>query len=81
MKVISRRLGRLEGFCGFGPETRESRLARERVETLLRRIADRRVREGLPPLESVPARQDLTGLSRSEILRLRYKGTGHATGK
>lgn len=73
MRDLSRRLGRLEDRCGLGPESQAHRRGRELADTLRRRIADRRVREGLPPLEPVPARQALTGLSRSEILRLRYK--------
>ena len=71
MRAIGKRLGKLEGTFGL-VETEERRRARERVETLRRRIAARREREGLPPLEPDPDKQDLSGLSRSEILRLRF---------
>ncbi len=72
MRAVSRRLGKLEERFGL-VETEARRRARERVETLRRRIAVRRAREGSPPLEPDPGGQDLAGLSISEILRLRFK--------
>jgi hypothetical protein len=72
MRAIGKRLGKLEGRFGL-VETEERRRARARVETLRRRIAAQRAREGLPPLELDPDGQDLTGLSLSKILRLRFK--------
>ena len=62
----------LEGRFGL-VETEERRRARARVETLRRRIAAQRAREGSPPLEPDPGGQDLAGPSISEILRLRFK--------
>ena len=72
MRAIGKRLGKLEGRFGL-VETEERRRERVLGETLRRRIATRRAREGLPPLELERNGWDLTGLSRSEILRLRFK--------
>jgi hypothetical protein len=70
MKAISKRLGRLEDRFGLGPETEYDRQVRERVETFLRRVAERRARGGLPPLEADDRqREDLTGLTIAEIIR------------
>ena len=66
-----RRLGKLEGRFSL-VENEKSRRAHELVETFRRRIAARRAREGLPPEEPEAEREDLSGLSRSQILRLRY---------
>ena len=65
MKAISRRLGKLEGRFSL-VENEKSRRAHELVEAV------RRAREGLPPEEPEAEREDLSGLSRSQILRLRY---------
>ena len=52
MRTIARRLQRLEEGFGLGPETEHDRRLRERLATLRRRAAERRAREGLPPLET-----------------------------
>ena len=52
MRTIARRLQRLEEGFGLGPETEQDRQLRERLEALRRRAAERRAREGLPPLET-----------------------------
>ena len=49
MRPMNRRLARLEVRMGAGPETPEQRWARGAVETLRRRINERRIRQGLPP--------------------------------
>ena len=72
MRAISKRLGKLEGRFGL-VETQVRRRERVLGETLRRRIDARRAQEGLPPLKPDLDEQDLTGLSRSEILRLRFK--------
>ena len=78
MRAMDKRLGKLEGRFGL-METEERRRARELVETLRRRIAARRVREGLPPSEPDEAEQeDLSGLPRSEILRRGRFGSQNA---
>jgi hypothetical protein len=55
---------------GAGPETPEQRRAREAVETLRRRINERRIREGLPP-RTWPEQSALSGkdLSIIDVLR------------
>jgi len=54
---------------GAGPETPEQRRAREAVETLRRRINERRIREGLPP-RTWPAQSphSVKGLSIIDVL-------------
>jgi hypothetical protein len=49
MRLMTKRLARLEVRMGVGPETPEQQRAREAVETLRRRINERLVRQGLPP--------------------------------
>ena len=72
MRAIGKRLRKLEGRLGL-VDTEARRHARERAETLRRRFDARRTLERLPPLEPDPEEQELTGQSRSEILRLRFK--------
>jgi hypothetical protein len=63
-------LSRLEDQFGLGPETEDVRRSRERLETFLRRVGERRAREGLPPLETDERqREDLTGLTIAEVIR------------
>jgi hypothetical protein len=70
VRTIARRLQRLEEGFGLGPETEEDRRLRERLEKFRQRVAERRAREGLPPLETDERqREGLIGLSRAEILR------------
>jgi hypothetical protein len=70
VRTIARRLQTLEEGFGLGPETEHDRQLRARLETLRRRVAERRVREGLPPLETDDHRREgLIGLSIAEILR------------
>jgi len=72
VRAISKRLGKLEGRFGL-VDTEARRHARERAVTLRRRFDARRTLEGLPLLEPDPEEQELTGLSRSEILRSHFK--------
>jgi hypothetical protein len=65
MKAISTRIRKLEVGAGF-IETEESRRTRELVETIRRRRAARRAREGLPAEE--PDEDDLSGLTLTDIL-------------
>jgi hypothetical protein len=70
VRTIARRLQRLEEGFGLGPETEHDRLLRERLEKFRQRVAERRAREGLPPLETDERqREDLRGLTIAEILR------------
>jgi hypothetical protein len=52
VRTISRRLQRLEEGLGLGPETEHDRRLREQLEKFRRRAAERRAREGLPPVEA-----------------------------
>ena len=68
--TIARRLQRLEEGFGLGPETEQDRQLRELIKAAHRRAAERRAREGLPPLETDERqREDLTGLSIVQILQ------------
>jgi hypothetical protein len=69
MKTIAGRLHKLEERLGLQPETEFNRGLRERLKTLRRRTAERRVREGLPPED--PDEEDLSGLTLTEILHRR----------
>ena len=69
--TITKRILKLELGAGL-IETEESRRTRELVETIKRRRAARRARERLPPEEPEAEREGLSGMSRSQILRLRY---------
>ena len=81
MRTISRRLQRLEEGFGLGPETEEDRRLRERLEKFRRRIAERRAREGLPPLETDEhQREDLRGLTIVQILQ-RGRARAHASAR
>jgi hypothetical protein len=81
VRTIARRLQRLEEGFGLGPETEENRRLRERLETARRRTAERRVREGLPPLETDERLgEDLTGLSIVQILQ-RGRARAHANAR
>ena len=76
--TITKRILKLELGAGL-IETEESRRTRELVETIKRRRAARRVREGLPPLEpDERQREDLTGLSIVQILQ-RGRARAHAS--
>ena len=69
MKAISRRLHRLEERCGL-VETGESQRSRELLETLRRRVAARRAREGYQGADiAAGEREDLSGLTVIEILQ------------
>jgi len=69
MKTIAKRILKLELGAGL-IETEESRRTRELVETIRRRRAARRAREGLPPEEPDEAqREDLSGLSLREVVQ------------
>jgi hypothetical protein len=69
--TITKRILKLELGAGL-IETAESRHARETLEALRRRRAARLAREGLPPEEPDDEREDLSGLTLSQILRMRY---------
>jgi len=69
----NRQTARQAGGKVWPSRDRERRRERVLGETLRRRIDARRARAGLPPFEPDRDAQDLTGLSRSEILRLRFK--------
>src|SRR5229473_23199 len=76
--TITKRILKLELGAGL-IETEESRRTRDLVETIKRRRAARRVREGLPPEDpDERRREDLTGLSIAEILR-RGRARAHAS--
>jgi hypothetical protein len=78
--TITKRILKLELGAGL-IETEESRRTRELVETIKRRRAARRVREGLPPLESDEhQREDLRGLTIVEILQ-RGRARAHASAR
>jgi hypothetical protein len=77
VRTIARRLQKLERGFGLGPETEDDRRLRERLETARRRAAERRAREGLPPLETDDQREDLRGLTIVEILQ-RGRARAHA---
>ena len=80
MRTIARRLQRLEEGFGLGPETEDDRRLRERLESARRRVAEQRVRGGLPPEEPDEAqREDLTGPTTAEILQ-RGRARAHASG-
>jgi hypothetical protein len=75
--TITKRILKLELGEGL-IETEESWRTRELVETIKRRRAARRAREGLPPEEPDEARrEDLTGLTIAEVLR-RGRARAHA---
>jgi hypothetical protein len=79
VRTISRRLQRLEEGLGLGPETEHDRRLREQLEKFRRRAAERRAREGLPPVEADERqREDLTGLSIVQILQ-RGRARAHAS--
>ena len=69
--TITKRILKLELGAGL-IETAESRHARETLEALRRRRAARLAREGLPPEEPDDERENLSGLTLSQILRMRY---------
>jgi hypothetical protein len=55
---------------GMGSRICQDRHRRERLKTLRQRAAERRAREGLPPLETnEPKREDVIGLSIGEVLQ------------
>ena len=69
MRVISRRLRKLENSFGLAPETEFSKRLRERIEGALRRVAEFDAREGRPP-RNVAKREpeEVSGLSVEQIL-------------
>lgn len=70
--TITKRILKLELGAGL-IETAESRRAREALEALRRRRAARLAREGLPPEEPDKAeRKNLSGLTLSQVMRMRY---------
>jgi hypothetical protein len=70
--TITKRILKLELGAGL-IETAESRRAREALEALRRRRASRLAREGLPPEEpDKTERENLSGLTLSQVMRMRY---------
>ena len=70
--TITKRILKLELGAGL-IETEESRRTRELVETIKRRRAARLAREGLPPEKPDNAeRENLSGLTLSQVLRMRF---------
>jgi len=70
--TITKRILKLELGAGL-IETEESRRAGEALEALRQRRAARLAREGLPPEEpDVAERENLSGLTLSQVLRMRY---------
>jgi hypothetical protein len=69
--TITKRILKLELGAGL-IETAESRRAREALEALRRRRASRLAREGLPEEPDKTERENLSGLTLSQVMRMRY---------